>query len=96
MIANLNIVTKTFAKMFDGLLATIIAIRKTCPYSSFRSKICKNGLQKRNLCEKTGQGTPGLQKSILAKVNHQTWSKSTVNTESQRSTEEGQHMTSAG
>ena len=29
--------------------------KKTCPYSSFRSKICKNGLQKWNLHEKLGK-----------------------------------------
>ena len=41
--------------------------KKTCPYSSFRSKICKNGLQKWNLLEKLGKEHLDYQKSTLAK-----------------------------
>ena len=48
-------------------------------YSSFRCKICKNGLQKWNLCEKLGKEHLDCKKSTLAKsqqsnlvkVNHQ-------------------------
>ena len=41
--------------------------KKTCPYSSFRSKICKNGQQKLNLCEKLGKEHLDCKKSTLAK-----------------------------
>ena len=47
--------------------------KKTCPYSSFKRKIWKNGLQKWNLCEKLGK-------------KHLYYKKSTVNSQSQWST----------
>ena len=49
MIASLNIVAKTFAKIakiFAGLSATIIAIRKPVLILHLEAKYAKNGLQK--------------------------------------------------
>ena len=42
--------------------------KKTCPYSSFRSKICKNGLQKWNLRKKLGKEHLDCKKSTMVKI----------------------------
>ena len=41
MIASLNIMTKTFAKMFDGLLVMIVAIRKLVIILHLEAKYAK-------------------------------------------------------
>ena len=68
IIASLNIVAKTFAK---------IAKMFTCPYSLFRRKICKNGLQKWNLHE--SQLLQKVSDQLHRKVNGQRSKKSKVN-----------------
>ena len=73
MIANLNIVSKTFAKMFVGLLATIIAIRRRhVLILHLEAKYAKTDCKNEIYAKKLGKEHLDYKKSILAKVNHQT------------------------
>ena len=72
MIASLNIVVKTFAKFaktFDGLAATIVAIRRRLVLIlHLEAKYAKMDCKNENLCEKLGKEHLDCKKSTV-KVN---------------------------
>ena len=65
--------------------------KKTCPYSSFRNKICKNRLQKWNLCEKLGKEHLDCKKSTLTKSQRSNLVK--VNRQREKSTNDVSKLT---
>ena len=99
MIASLNIVTKTFAKiakMFVALSATIIATRRRpILILHLEEKYTKNGVQKWNLRKKKkGKEHLDYKKSTLKKSTVKP-GQSQQSIESQRLTENNQQRTSA-
>ena len=76
MIASLHTMANTFAKIFK-IVYWIVGDdycnkKNTCHFSSFRRKICQNGLQKWNLRKKLGN----------EHLDYKTWKKSTINRKS--------------
>ena len=90
MIASLNIVVKTFAKFaktFDGLAATIVAIRRRLVLilhleAKYAKMDCKNEIYAKK--KKRVRSTWTTKVNYGKKVNSQPWSKSTLEVNSQR------------
>ena len=100
MIASLNIVAKTFAKIaktFAGLSATIIATwRKPVLIFHLEAKYAKMDYKSEIYAKNWIRSTWIAKSQHWPKVNGQTWSKSTVKEKSQQMTSAGkQVMTSA-
>ena len=92
MIASLNVVAKTFAKivkMFAGLLATIIVTRRRSVFilhleTKYAKMECKNEIYEKNWVRSTwiAKSQPwkkvNSQSQPSVKVNGQLWQKSTM------------------